>query len=368
MFGLVVAGAFAGAGWYLSDVLKDGALVPNRDDPELDLEVIALGDGHVTLRPKGDADPADDWQANGIWGLQAGSAYGQLGSVVEAADGQVVREYTQLNGGIGPGAEVRIDSYAFPGNPHDAFGLAFEEVWFASPVGDFAAWYVQGHRDTWVLFVHGRGADRREALRMLPTIAELGFPSLTITYRNDAGALPSSDGFYRYGQTEWEELHGAAAYAIDQGADRLILVGYSMGGGIVMSFLYQSALADRVDAAILDAPMLSFSSAVEQGARQRGYPGLFTSLAKLFATARFGIDWQRVDYLRRADELSVPLLLFHGDSDPVVPVEDSDFLAEARPDLTQYVRTENVGHVRSWNTNREAYEAAVRDFLGSFGR
>ena len=137
---------------------------------------------------------------------------------------------------------------------------------------------------------------------MLPTIAELGFPSLTITYRNDAGALPSSDGFYRYGQTEWEELHGAAAYAIDQGAERLILVGYSMGGGIVMSFLYQSALADRVDAAILDAPMLSFSSAVEQGARQRGYPGLFTSLAKLFATTRFGIDWQRVDYLRRADD------------------------------------------------------------------
>jgi len=203
---------------------------------------------------------------------------------------------------------------------------------------------------------------------MLPTVVELGFPSLALTYRNDVDALPSPDGLYRYGRTEWQDIESAATYAIEQDAERLVLVGYSMGGGIVMNFLLQSPLADRVDGAILDAPMLNLSSVVDLGAREHGYPSLVTSVAKLFATLRFGIDWQRLDYLRRADDLSVPLLLFHGADDDVVPVGDSDLLAQTRQDLTQYVRTENTGHVRSWNTNPEIYEAAVKDFLGQLGR
>jgi len=56
---------------------------------------------------------------------------------------------------------------------------------------------------------------------------------------------------------------------VDHGATKLLLIGYSMGGGIVVSFLYQSALADRVVGVILDAPMLDFEATVDWGARDR---------------------------------------------------------------------------------------------------
>jgi fermentation-respiration switch protein FrsA (DUF1100 family) len=65
----------------------------------------------------------------------------------------------------------------------------------------------------------------------------------------------------------------------------------------------------------------------------------------------------------RADELAAPILLFHGDADKQVPVTTSDALAKARPDIVEYVRFDDTGHVRAWNTNRVAYEAAVTGFL-----
>lgn len=105
-----------------------------------------------------------------------------------------------------------------------------------------------------MIFVHGHGTDRGEGLRILPTIVEQGFPSLVMTYRNDAEAPESPDGLYHLGQTEWRDLEAAADYALAHGAEDLILVGYSMGGAITCTFLRESVRADRVRGAILDAP------------------------------------------------------------------------------------------------------------------
>ncbi len=191
---------------------------------------------------------------------------------------------------------------------------------------------------------------------------------MVITYRNDVEAPASADGFYRYGQTEWRDLEAAADYAIQHGADELVLVGYSMGGAIVTNFLFESPLAERVRAVIFDAPMLDFGAIFDREAGERGLPGVLTAVSKLIVGFRFDVDWDELNYLKRADELAVPILLFHGDDDPTVPVSTSDALAEARPDIVTYVRAAGVGHVRSWNADATAYEASVRGFLERVAR
>ena len=361
---LVVAlGGLVAGGWYFSNALREGALEPDREPDELDLQVVALGEGRVTLRATGKASEDGDWTKDSVFGLEWDGGYGRVGAILEIDERQAVREFLPLQGILEIGEPVRMDSFAYPGDPQQAHGIAFREVTFASEPGEFPAWFVDGSRDTWVIFVHGKGASRREALRMLPTAVGLGFPALVITYRNDEEAPPGPDGFYRYGQTEWEELEGAAAYAVRQGADRLVLVGYRMGGAIVTNVLFESPLAERVRAVIFDAPMLDFSAIISREAGDRGVPGFLTAVGKLMFSFRFDVDWGDLNYLKRADELAVPILLFHGDDDPTVPVTTSDALAEARPDIVTYVRSEGVGHVRSWNADRSAYEAAVRDFL-----
>src|SRR5712692_6882106 len=199
---LSVAGVLGG-GWYYSDSLRKGALEPNREPSKLDIEVVAIGEGRITLR----ATPSvqnGDWKTEGVFGLEWPGGYAQVSRILEIDDRQVVREFRPMNGELKPGDAARLDSFAFPADPQDALGLAFQDVSFSSPLGDMPAWFIEGRRDTWVIFVHGKGASRREALRMLPTVVGLGFPSLVISYRNDPEAPASEDGFYRYGQTEWE--------------------------------------------------------------------------------------------------------------------------------------------------------------------
>ncbi len=365
---VVVLAALVGVGWYYSDILRDGALVPDHDPDTLDLQVIALEEGRVTLGVTSETETDGDWTKDIIFGLKGETSYGRVGAILAIDDEQVVREFFPLQGTPEVGDPVRLDSFAFPGDPLQAFGIGFEEVTFASHLGEFPAWFVDGPGDTWVIFVHGKGAGRREALRMLPTVAGMGLPSLIITYRNDLEAPRGPDGYYRYGQTEWHDLEAAADFAFRQGAHKLILVGYSMGGAIVMSFLYESPLAERVAGVILDAPMLDFGATIDLEAKQRGLPGFLTTVAKRIAGLRFDIDWGELNYLKRADELAVPVLLFHGDADETVPVKTSDALAQARPDIVTYERVEGAGHVRSWNIDPEAYEAAVRVFLGAATR
>lgn len=368
----------AAAGWYLSNLLRDGGLLPEHDDPEYDLEVAAVGEGAVTLRTTSETDEDGDWWRTGIWGLVWDSGHGQVGEVLQRTDDQVVREFfvptrppdSDPSPAITPpvGEKVRLDSLAYSGDPQAALGLVFEEVFYSSPLGEFPAWLTRGTSDTWAIFVHGKGSDRREALRMLPNVVEAGLPALVITYRNDEGLPEDPGGYYAYGLTEWEDLESAVEYAIENGAERVVLVGYSMGGGIVTHFLYESALADRVAGAILDAPMLDFSQTVDLGAREDGYPQILADLAKAFAGFRFDVDWDKLDYLKRIDELDTPILLFHGDEDDMVPVETSDALAEARPDIVTYVRVAGARHVRAWNTDADAYEAAVAEFLQGLNR
>ena len=206
---------------------------------------------------------------------------------------------------------------------------------------------------------------------MLPVVTELGLPSLVITYRNDEGVPQNPDGLHWFGLTEWEDLEGAVKYALGREAEGVVLIGYSMGGGIVTKFLYESPLAEKVRGVVLDSPMLDFGATIDHGASQRSIPvvggtpvlDLIIWIAKNISSIRFGIDFDRMDYLSGVNELATPILLFHSDADRKVPVESSDTLAETRPDIVRYVRNSDIDHVRTWNVLRSEYEAAVKDFL-----
>ncbi len=371
---LVVALVLVGGGWYFSDQIKDGTIKVDHSEDPLDLEVTDINGDRITLRLTSGTDKGD-WRVEGIWGVEWQDGYDQVGEIIDLKDQSVVREYISLTEGLSAGDKVRLDSYAFPGDPLQAHGIAFEEVSYSSTLGSFPAWFIEGSTDVWAIFVHGRGGSRCEALRMLPVVTELGLPSLVITYRNDEGVLQNPDGLHWFGLTEWEDVEGAVKYAVEREAEGVVLIGYSMGGGIITEFLYESPLAEKVRGVVLDSPMLDFSATIDHGASQRNIPvfgipvpDLIIWIAKNISSIRFGIDFDRMDHLSRMSELAAPILLFHNDADKKVPVESSDTLAETRPDIVRYVRNSDIGHVRTWNVRRSEYEAAVKDFLLNLAR
>jgi hypothetical protein len=351
--------AVGGVTWYYSDQLRQDLLVVTHDSPEYTVDVLTVEDDRVVL------ERTDDTVLEGIHGLEWPSGYGQVDEILALEGPHVEREFRVLQGSLAAGDRVRMDRWAFPEDPELSHGIAFEDVTFPGELGEYPAWMIRGNEDTWVVFVHGKGATRREALRTLPVAVDLGLPSLPITYRNDEGAPASGDGRYGLGNTEWKDLEAAVDFAMDRGAGGVVLVGYSMGGAIVTTFLLRSSRADLVRGVILDAPVLDWGATVDLGGEQRGLPQALTSMAKSLSAIRFGIDWDALEKLDEADRFDVPILLFHGDSDGRAPIHVSDEFAAARPDIVTYVRVDGAEHVGSWNVDPGRYESHVRDFLKS---
>ena len=365
LVGLAVALAAAAIGYgvYLSNLVRDGSLSSRHRTPPFDITASNCGDGRITLRALDQRAGAMDLHHDGLFGIVSAGGYGQVGRILEAGGEYAVREYTPLTADIGNAEEARLDIYAYPDNPKTAHGIAYENVKYESELGECPAWLIGGSSKTWVIFAHGRGAHPNEALRIMPVLVEAGLPILAFNYRNDEGSPASSDGQHWLGLTEWRDLESAMRYALESGAEDFILYGYSMGGGMCLNLLYESELAERVRGVVMNSPLLDFGGTLDIVGQIRGYPQSVVRLGKWVAGLRFGIDWQRMNYLSRASELQAPILILHGEKDSLVPAPLSQTLARSRPDIVQYVGFDEAEHARSWNHDRGKYDAAVRGFL-----
>ena len=356
-------------GVHLSNLIYNASLSARHAPQPLDITAESDGDGRITLRADDPAASFGDWRRLGAYGIASAGGYGRLGRVMQEGEDFVVREYTPLTAAIAAAEPARVDMFVYDDNPLRAHNIAYEEIRYPSELGACWAWRIDGAdgvgNGVWVIFVHGRGAHPREALRILPTLAASGNTMLCIAYRNDAGAPASPDGRHWLGLTEWRDLEGAVRYALGNGASGVALFGCSMGGAICMNFLYESALADKVAGVILDSPLLDFDASLNHAANMLGYPSLITRYGKLATGLRFGIDWRRMNCLARASELRAPILALHGEADTMLPAAASRALADARPDIARYVGFAGAEHARLWNTDSELYEAEVRRFLSS---
>ncbi len=365
-FVIVVLAVAAGTyGIHLSNLIRDGSLSSHHTPPPFDIIASSEGGGRITLRAVDKRRGAMDLLHGGTFGIVSAGGYGQAGRILEQGDGYAVREYLPLTTAIGAAEEARLDIYAYPEDPETAHGIAYEKVNYLSELGECPAWFVPGRSSTWAVFAHGRGAHPNEALRIMPTLAEAGLPILAIKYRNDEGAPRSADGWHRLGLTEWRDLEGAVQYALDNGAENVVLYGYSMGGGMCLNLLYDSRLADKVCGVIMDSPLLDFGGSLDYVAQSRGYMRSIVRFGKALTAIRFGIDWQQMNYLSRASELRTPILVLHGEADELVPASISRALLHAMPDVVSYIGFPGAAHARSWNLDSAKYEAAVRDFLSN---
>ena len=167
------------------------------------------------------------------------------------------------------------------------------------------------------------------------------------------------------GQTEWRDLQAAASYALAHGAKRLVLVGYSMGGAVVAQFMERSSLTHDVAGLILDAPALNWKAILSFNAKEMGLPSFLADPAEWAIDLRIKPDWDSLDALEHPASFHLPILLFHGLEDEVVPISSSDSFAKELPGWVTYYRVPHAGHVESWNVDPGLYVQRVSTFLSS---
>ena len=363
-------------GWYFSGEIYSGALQVH--PPEVgDLDVTLDRGEAETLVLRGDDDAVnllEDGRFGLMWESGESLVDGILSSDTAGGQSTVYRGRVPDEPIPAPGSAVRLDSYVWSGDPDTALGIPFTEITYQVEGGRANAWYVEGSSDTWMIFVHGKGAPKNEALRLLPLAVDRGYHAMVIDYRNDPGAPPDPSGIYQYGVTEWKDVASATRHARSYGGRDVIIVGYSMGGANVLSFLLESPLRSQTVAVILDSPVLNFGSTVDHAAAQTNLPltsvavpQSLTSVAKWIAGWRYGIDWNETDYVTRSRDLQTPLLIIQGSGDETVPSEPANELARLRPDIVTLSAPPGVGHVLSWNADADGYETLVNTFLDNLG-
>lgn len=310
----------------------------------------------------------------GVW-FGRDTGYLRVADVLRVGADSVTRVLERVDFGVPePDAQARWSGYYFLAP--EELGLPVRSLEIPGPSGQLPAWLFPAARPradgAWVVVVHGRGAQRQEGLRAVPVLHELGYSVLLVSYRNDGDAPDSPDRRYGLGGTEWHDVDAALGFALTHGARSLVLMGWSMGGAIVLQTLTRSAHRASISATVLDSPVVDWVDTLEFQATLLRVPPLLAAFAMRMLGSTWAapltgqdspIDLPSMDFVARAGELGVPILILHSDDDGYVPATGSRRLAQLRPDLVTLVSFTRARHTRLWNYDPERWNGAIRDWL-----
>ena len=368
---LVAAGALSTVG--AATYFARRVLTPDRQRPD-DTQILAVDADSVTLGVNPDTLSPGRY---GLW-LDGDRGHARVGEVLDLDEGsgRVRRELLGVDFGHLTSGFGRWNQYYFASPPDRSLGLRSEYVDVDTELGTMPAWVVPAlaRSDRWAILVHGRGARRQEGLRAVRPLHEAGINVIIPSYRNDLGARSGPDGRYNLGLSEWRDIEDAGLLAVHRGARELVLVGWSMGGAIVLQTLARSWLADHVTHVVLDAPVIDWGDVIAHHARANGIPAPIGGLSRALMGRRSArrlvgvhdpVDVAKTNWVSRAGELQHRILLIHSVDDEFVPVGPSLALAGARPDLVTMERWDRARHTKEWNVDPERWERSVAEYVST---
>lgn len=185
------------------------------------------------------------------------------------------------------------------------------------------AWYAPGSNDGPILvFFHGNGDRLATAAGLAAPFTAAGYGFLIAEYRGYSGmpGEPNEAGLYADGRAYLKALIASGVHA-----DRIILLGHSLGTGVAV----QLATEFPVGGVILAAPFRSLA-----GPAQAAYPFVPVGLLLL----------DRFDSEAKIGRIHAPLLIVHGDRDSKVPLDQGKALFAAASEPKRLVVLPDQGH------------------------
>ncbi|MBD8518235.1 alpha/beta fold hydrolase [Plantibacter sp. CFBP 8804] len=216
---------------------------------------------------------------------------------------------------------------------------------------------------TWVVHTHGLGASPLATLRSVQAVQRAGLPSL-VTCLGSAFAERRSGA----DATDVDHVIAAIDDAVALGARRVIVCGWSYGAALSLAAARERP--EMVQGAILISPMLGLSETVLHAAAVAGVPRvlvhsalavLSTPVLARSAGVRGAVP---VRALSAGPIDGLPTLAIHSPGDTTIPVELTRAVAHRSPSF-ELVEVAAAPHGLEWNVAPEAFEVAVREWLGA---
>lgn len=352
--------AAVAAGRFASDAalrIPPGGPLPT--EPGLTVHATAAGQVTLTrdlaaLRP-------------GRYGLVGNGFHALVGPVLSdaahSADTVVRRLERVTYGTLAPGDRAWLTPALHAGDPGTALGLDHTGLDVPGELGPLPVWFVPGARDTWVIAVHGLGTTREHALNVLELLYRHRLPVLVPAYRGDPGAPRSPDRLNHLGETEWRDLDAVLRHAVQSGARKVILYGWSSGATMALRTAARSEMREHVAGLVLDSPVLNWEATLRALAAAHRTPGPLLPLAVRAAQGRTGLYGDRRPRTVHRDRVGVPTQIIHGPDDRLAPYRFSRALAAAQPNTITLHTVTGAPHAAMWNAEPKAYEETLRRFL-----
>jgi dienelactone hydrolase len=165
------------------------------------------------------------------------------------------------------------------------------------------------------------------------------------------------------GDRERGDIRAALDWARTEGytPDRIGWLGYSMGGA---TLLLEGAKNPNLTAVVIDSAYGDLPELLDRQLTQHsGLPSLFNPGILLAARLAFDVKTDHLVPIDAARGWNRPILLIHGESDSIVPIEQARRLARSIGANCQVEFRPRIEHVGAYNASPEWYIATVKAFF-----
>jgi alpha-beta hydrolase superfamily lysophospholipase len=242
-----------------------------------------------------------------------------------------------------------------------AYGLPCDDVFFASRDGlMLAGWWIPAPaapRGTIILCPGQNGSMDKDVPQAVP-LHRAGFNVLMFDFR----AHGRSEGqLVTLGALEQADLFGAVDYAVrERGADRIGVLGFSMGAGVALMVAAQDT---RINAVVVDGAYLRIAGLLANWLKIRGVPGFLARglawLALLAGSLRAQYTIFRANPVDLAGQIHSPTLFIHGDADPFVSPDEIAALVARVTAPTALWRVAEADHREAFTLRPDEYNQRV---------
>ena len=205
------------------------------------------------------------------------------------------------------------------------------------------AWYkAPENAQPVMLYLHGNAGNLGGRINKIRTFTNQGFGQLALSWRGygSSGGYPSEEGLYN-------DARAAIQFLLDSDIKLhdIFIYGESLGTGVAV----QMGMEYKVRNLILEAPYTSIANRAAEL-----YP---------YFPVKFLLK-DRFESIDKISSINIPVLIFHGYADNVMPIEHGKALFNKANEPKEAVFFQNTGH-SDFDLNKLAqltYEFVHRDF------
>ena len=230
----------------------------------------------------------------------------------------------------------------------EKYQLDYQDVWIDVQSETIHGWWIPLPKESApvVLYLHGNASNNGDIVGRAAVFHQLGLSTLLIDYRGYGKSSPTFPNESRV----YEDVAAAWKYLTEIKKIRpqhIFVYGHSLGGAIAIELASQQS---DIAGLITEGTFTSIEAM-----------GSFNPLFKLLPLKL--IVNQRFDSISKISSLQIPLLMFHGEEDEIIPLEMAKQLFENALQPKQLIFIPQAEHDNLHKVDSPEYIANLQQFI-----